>query len=156
MANLNLKALAAALKQSNPEFKGLSDAELIRLFNKTSKDELLELEDEELKEPVENYGKHLPKLKESIAKQSFELVTKRFAQKKSLTIVRIVGFIPETSELIAYYNGEISRIDDTELVKSEAELKKVREEEKAKKAATAAKTKAAKEAKKQAESKPKK
>jgi hypothetical protein len=153
MEDNEFKAVAAALRLANPKYKNMADAELIKLFTKTAKEKLPELEIEASKDLIENYGKYLSKLKDYF-KEPFELLTKKVAQKKSLTTVKIVGFITETSQVVAYYNGDISKIDDVDLIKSEAEFKKFQEAEKQKKAETAAKTKATKEAKKQGGMKP--
>jgi hypothetical protein len=147
MADIDIKALAAALRQSNPQLKNMTDAELIKLFAKTAKEELPELEIESSKGLIENYGKYIPELKKFFDKP-FELLTKKVAQKKSLTPVKVVGFIPETSQVVVYYNGDINKIDDGDLIKSEAELRKIQEAEKSKKAEAAAKTKATREANK--------
>jgi hypothetical protein len=141
MADMNFKAIAANIRQSNPQFKNMTDAELIKLFVKTAKEELPDLELESSKSLTENYGKYIPELKKFFDKP-FELLTKRVAQKRTLTPIRIVGFISETSQVIAYYNGDINKIDNNDLIKSEAELKELHEEAKARKAETAAKAKA--------------
>jgi hypothetical protein len=153
MENFDIKALAAALKQSNPQYKDWSDAELIKQFAKAANEKLPELEIETYKDVIGNYGKYMPKLKEFF-KEPFELLTRKVAQKSSLTTVKIIGLIPETSQAVAYYNGDISKIDDDDLVKSEAQLQKIFEEIKAKKAETAAKAKATRDAKKKGGGKP--
>jgi hypothetical protein len=147
MEKIDLKAFAATFKQLNPQFKDMNDAEFIKLFAKTAKEELPELEIESSKGLIENYGKYIPELRKFFDKP-FELLTKKVAQKKSLTPVKVVGFIPETSQVVVYHNGDINKIDDGDLIKSEAELRKIQEAEKSKKADAAAKTKATREASK--------
>jgi NifB/MoaA-like Fe-S oxidoreductase len=155
MEDIDIKAVIAALKQSNPQFRNMSDSELIKMFNKVSKDKLPEIENESYKGLIENYGTYLPKLKEFF-NETVELLTQKVAQKKSLTTVRIVGYISETKQVIAYFNGDINKIDNADLIKTEAELKKAQEAEKAKKEEAAAKTKATKAANKQTGGKSKK
>jgi len=147
MEDIDFKAFVVAFKQSNPQFKGMADVELIKVFAKTAAEKLPELEFEDSKGLIGNYKVYLSKFKDFF-KEPYELLTKKVAQKTTLTPVRIVGFIPETSEVIAYYKGDISRIENSDLIKTEAEYKQKLAEDKAKKDETKAKAKATRDAKK--------
>jgi hypothetical protein len=116
---------------SEEEIGKMSDTDIIDLLSsKETKSKLRSMaetvNDDAFKQNLE---KKLPELKE-LLDEPFELFVKKVGAKPSLTFVKIVGYISETSELISYHNGKLYAIKKGDQVNSLEELEDTREKPK--------------------------
>lgn len=132
MAKVDLKAMAKAAGVSDEELKGKSLDEQISILSAALTNAKKELALEDEGEFISNSVKQLGKLKDDM-KTPFEIWVSSVAQKKSRTKVPVVGYIPETSEFVVYYNNQLSPIKDDQIVKSVEALAATKQERTAKK-----------------------
>ena len=118
---MDIKAMAKLAGISENELKGKSAKEQIKLISKKMSDEQSKIEIEEAKTYISNYEKSIPKLITQFEKP-IEIYVKKVGQKKSPTIVSIVGYNGTTKELVAFYNEKHCSIPETDLIKSNDEL----------------------------------
>ena len=119
-------------------------AELIKLLAKKLKELEPTVEIEDAKGTIEN-AKKLDEIKKVFTKP-FDIYVKSVGAKMTSTIVQVVGYVPEISSFVVYRNENFYKVTDDEIIKSTAELEKIKKQEKDDKIKKAAKTKAEKQA----------
>ena len=118
---MNIKAMAKEAGISENELKGLSLKDQIKLITKKMVEEHDSLEMEQAKNYIFNFEKKLPKLTE-LLHESFEIYVKSVGQKKSPTVVPVVGYNGSTKEVIVFQNEKLYPINEKDLIKSMEEL----------------------------------
>jgi hypothetical protein len=78
---------------------------------------------------IDNYQKQLAKLKEDF-KTPFEIWVAKIGAKETRTKVPVIGYNPETSEVIILYNKKHHAIKDNHVIKSLDELAATKAERK--------------------------
>jgi hypothetical protein len=121
---MDIRAMAKAAGLTENELKGKSPKDLIKFLTSSLKEQQESIEIEAGKEYIGNYEKKLPKLIEAL-KEPFEVYVKEVGQKKSETIVKVVGYNkddPDGKKTVVYYNSKYYQIKDDDLIKSIDEL----------------------------------
>jgi hypothetical protein len=126
--------LLKVLGINDETLKAKSELQVIDFITEKAKEAKPIIAAENEKKFLENYTTHAEKFRETLA-NPFEVYVREVLQKKSLTAVKIVGYIPETKQLIAYYSGKLCQIPDENLITNELELKDAKEQDKARKTA---------------------
>jgi hypothetical protein len=120
---MDIKVMARAAGLSENDLKGKSLSEQIKLITKKMNDEKDNLELEVGKEYISNYQKKLSKLIDD-SETPFEVYVKKIQQKKSLTLVKVIGSNKggEKGDIVVYFNGKYSEVPEEDFVKSLDEL----------------------------------
>jgi hypothetical protein len=71
---------------------------------------------------IENMERRIPELKKLLA-EPIEVYVKKVSQKKTPTVVKVIGFNPITKELIVYHNGKLAAIPDDDQIITIEELR---------------------------------
>jgi hypothetical protein len=116
---MDIKTMIAGISEN--ELKGKSLDEQIKLVTKRMKEQKENMEIAEAKTVISNFEKKLPKLIDQL-QEPFEIYVKSVGQKKTPTVVSVVGYNGFTKEVIVYLNGKNYPIKQSELVKSVEEL----------------------------------
>jgi len=114
---MDIKAMAKAAGLTENDLKGKSLDEQIKLLTKKMKEEKDNIELESAKEYIDNYKNFIPKLKDYL-NQSFEIYVKKVGQKKSPTIVRVIGYNFEQKTVVVIFNSKFYEIEDSDLIKT--------------------------------------
>ena len=112
---MDILAMAKLAGISESELKGQSVKDQIKLITKAMTENVAKVEVEEAKVYISNCQKQLPKLKENLS-QTFEIYVKAVGQKKSPTVVPVVGYNATTKEVIVFYNEKLYPIKEANLI----------------------------------------
>jgi hypothetical protein len=132
---MDIRTTAKSVGLSENDLKGKTLDEQINLITRKIKQEKKNLEIELAKEYIGNYEKKLPKVIEAL-KEPFEVYVKEVGQKKSKTVVQVVGYNPGSKSVIVFFSTKIYQIKDEDLIKSVDELKTEKPKEKTAKKTT--------------------
>ena len=114
---MDIMAMAKGAGVSESELKGKSLKEQIKIITKAANESAEKLEIENAKTYISNNEKLVPKLKDQLEKP-IEIYVKKVAQKKSPTIVSVVGYNSVTKEVVVYFNDKFCGIKDNEIIKT--------------------------------------
>jgi hypothetical protein len=114
---MDIKAILKAAGISETEMNGKSLNDQIKLITKKMKDNQEELELEQAKTYISNYDKLIPKVKSSL-EQSVEIYVKSVGQKKTPTVVPVVGYNAATKDIIVFLNEKLYSVKEEDLIKS--------------------------------------
>ena len=118
---MDIKAMAKLAGISDNELKGLSVKEQIKLISKKMTEEQSSIETEGAKTYISNADKPMTELKEML-ENPFEIYVKKVAQKKTPTIVPVIGYNSFEEEVIVFFNGKVQSIKEDDLIGSTDEL----------------------------------
>ena len=121
---MDIKAMAKAAGVSESDLKGKSLKEQIKIISKAATANAEIIEFEEAKTYISNNEKLIPKLKDQLEKP-IEIYVKKVAQKKSPTIVSVVGYNSATKELIVFFNDKLNGIKDSDIIKTVDEYQNI-------------------------------
>jgi hypothetical protein len=120
---MDIRAMAKAAGLLESDLKGLSLDKQIKLITDKMKEEKEALEAEQAKEYIDNYKTQVPKLKDFLEKP-FEIYVNSVGQRKTPTIVQVVGYNSNTQNLIVLFSEKLYQIEQDKLIKSSDELTK--------------------------------
>ena len=121
---MDIKVVARNTGLLDKDLIGKSDEQIIKLISKTLKEQSKNNQKDKLKVYIENTKNKLPKLIESL-KESFEICVHSVGQNKKPTTVKVVGYNPETKEVVIFHKGKYYQSMDNEIIKSVEEYDKL-------------------------------
>ena len=122
MAKVDIRAMAKAADLSDSDIKGKSSSAIMKMISKAYREDQAEIEIEMRKGYIDNANKLLPKVKQSLD-QSFEICA-IVREDAAPVVVKIVGYISETSEYLVFKGEKSYRIKDDKIIKSMGEFEK--------------------------------
>ncbi len=116
-------AFAKTAGLTENDIKGKTVKQIIKLAAKKANENADKDELEEAKPYFSNYEKLLPRFKESIEKP-FELYVKTVGQKKTPSIVPVIGYnsIGKEKGIVVFFNEKYYTISENNIIKSIEEL----------------------------------
>jgi len=126
---MDIKAMARLAGISDDELKGLSVKEQIRLISKKMTEEQSSIETEGAKAYISNADKPMKELRD-LLENPFEIYVRKVAQKKTPTIVPVIGYNSFEGEIIVFFNGKVQSVKGEDLVRSTDELMSILSAEK--------------------------
>jgi hypothetical protein len=118
---MDIMAAVKNLDIPDSELKGKEEDEIFDIISNAAKKRKEERRIEKFRECIDNCEKKLPAFKKAL-NEPLTIAVKKIAQRKTPTYVDIVGYVRETEQCVAFFNGKLYAVPTGDIVTSKEQI----------------------------------